>query len=177
MIRKISKLLSFVLRHKPEAIGIELDPNGWANKEELILAIKEHNGFAVTSDDIDKIVKDNDKKRFILSEDGKRIRANQGHSLKVDVELKEVKPPNFLFHGTVPRFLDSIKEGGLKKMKRNHVHLSADKDTAINVGQRRGSPVILRIDSGDMHLDGHKFFLSENGVWLTDNIPSEYIQF
>jgi len=176
-MKKISKLLSFVLRHNPDALGIELDQNGWANKKELILAIKEHNGIEVSESDIDTIVETNDKKRFILSEDGKSIRANQGHSINVDVQLKEFPPPEYLFHGTVNRFKSDIMREGLKKMKRKHVHLSSDIDTAINVGRRRGKAIILRIKAGDMQLDGYKFYLSENGVWLTDHVPSEYIEF
>lgn len=176
-MEKISKLLSFVLRHKPEALGITLDENGWADKEELILAIKEHNGTILTSEDIDKIIEINDKKRFILSEDKKKIRANQGHSINVDVQLKEYLPPEYLFHGTVDKFLNVIEKEGLKKMKRNHVHLSSDISTAISVAKRRGEAIILKIKSGDMSLDGYKFYRSENDVWLTDIIPPEYIEF
>lgn len=180
-MKNISRLLSLVLRHQPQVLGIELDEHGWTNVKELILAIKENNGTIVTEEDILNIVENKDdsnsKRRFALSEDKKNIRANQGHSVNVDVQLKEYPPPEFLFHGTVDKFKNSIKTEGLKKMSRNHVHLSSDLGTATTVGRRRGKAIILRVRSGDMHLDGYKFYLSENKVWLTDHVPVEYIEF
>lgn len=175
--RRISKILSLVLRHKPEVLGIILDENGWVSVETLIEALASKRGIYIDLMVLNDVVENNDKKRFSFNHDKDKIRANQGHSIKVDLELNEVVPPEFLYHGTVEKFLDSIKEKGLLKMDRNHVHLSDNINTASSVGKRRGSPIILRIDSGDMHKDGHKFYISENGVWLTEKVGTEYIQF
>ncbi|ASA54846.1 RNA 2'-phosphotransferase [Vibrio gazogenes] len=175
-LKQISKFLSFVLRHKPEAIDLTLDPHGWANIDELIDKASTSNEI----EDIDRnliqdVVDTNDKKRFIISEDGQHIRANQGHSIHVDLQLQPSVPPEFLYHGTATRFLDSILEEGLKPQQRQHVHLSADKETAVTVGQRYGKPVILKIKSQLMYEQGFEFYISENGVWLTSYVPSKFI--
>jgi putative RNA 2'-phosphotransferase len=170
-----SKFLSLVLRHRPDVIGIELDAEGWVPVEDLLAACAQH-GRAISREQLDTVVRTNDKQRFAFSADGTRIRANQGHSLQVDLGLVPVEPPELLYHGTVPRFLDSIRRDGLTKGERHHVHLSPDVGTATKVGQRRGRPVILVIDAGQMFRDGHKFYRSENGVWLTYAVPPEYIR-
>ena len=175
-IIRTSKLLSLVLRHRPEVIGIELDPGGWANVDELIAAAQQY-GKPIDREKIIRAVVENDKQRFTLSDDGHRIRANQGHSVQVDLNLKTIEPPAILFHGTVAKFLDSIRQQGLIRGKRQHVHLSADEETANKVGSRRGKPVILRVASGKMCSDGHLFYLSANGVWLTDVVPATYLEF
>lgn len=174
--KSISKFLSFVLRHSPEAIGLKLDENGWADVEELI-AKSSKDGNSLDVELLDYIVENNDKKRFTFNEDKTKIRASQGHSISVELKLNEAEPLEFLYHGTVEKFLESIKKEGLQKMSRQHVHLSKDKETAIKVGGRRGVPQILTIKSGEMFKDGFKFYLSENNVWLTDEIPAKYIAF
>jgi putative RNA 2'-phosphotransferase len=170
-----SKFLSLVLRHRPEVIGIELDAEGWVPVEDLLAACAQH-GRAISREQLDAVVRTNDKQRFAFSADGTRIRANQGHSLQVDLGLVPVEPPELLYHGTVSRFLESIRRDGLVKGKRHHVHLSPDVGAATKVGQRRGRPVVLVIEAGRMFRDGHKFYQSENGVWLTDAVPPEYIR-
>jgi putative RNA 2'-phosphotransferase len=172
---KISKFLSLVLRHKPEHIGLTLDEAGWASVEELIQGAS-NKGFHLTPELIAEVVAKNDKQRFSLSADGNRIRANQGHSIPVDLKLEPVEPPGVLFHGTATRFLDSILKNGLKPGSRQHVHLSPDEATAIKVGQRHGKPVVLQIDSSSMQADGHVFYRSENNVWLTLHVPIKYIK-
>lgn len=173
---QISKFLSFVLRHKPDAIDLKLDENGWANIDELIEKSSKEKAFPkLTKPLICRVVENNKKKRFAISEDGVCIRANQGHSIKVNLELQPQQPPEFLFHGTASRFLKSILAEGLKAGKRQHVHLSADMETAEEVGKRYGKPVILKIDTQAMDKKGYQFFLSENGVWLTDFVPMEFI--
>jgi len=170
-IKKVSKFLSLLLRHKPETIGLKLDENGWADIDELIEKSKD---IELTRALIDEVVADNDKQRFIL--EGNRIRANQGHSIRVDMEFKAVTPPNTLFHGTATRFLESIMETGLSKQKRQYVHLSKDIETATAVGKRHGKVVVLKVDSKRMSEEGYEFYLSENGVWLTDNVPVNYLK-
>ena len=170
-----SKFLSLVLRHKPETIGLTLDENGWIKVDALLQAAQRHNR-PIAQDELDEVVFTNDKQRFSFSPDGLKIRANQGHSVAVDVELQPVPPPQFLFHGTVARFLETIQASSLSKMQRQHVHLSATKETAIRVGARRGQPVLLQVASGKMHDDGYVFFQSKNGVWLTDHVPWIYIE-
>ena len=171
---RISKFLSLVLRHQPEKIGLSLDQSGWASVERLIEA-SSRGGFDFTPGELQNVVDGNDKKRFSLSEDGLWIRANQGHSIKVELGYAPTAPPEMLYHGTAERFLTSIKQKGLIKGKRQHVHLSADVDTAAKVGRRHGKPVALRIEAGRMRQDGFIFYLSANGVWLTDCVPVQYL--
>ena len=172
---KKSKFLSLILRHKPETIGLELDPEGWVSIEDLLQNSEQH-GFNLNRAILDEVVFTNDKMRFALSPDGLRIRANQGHSLDVELGLKKAEPPEMLFHGTVKRFLNAILAEGLNKMSRQHVHLSATLETARNVGARRGEPVVLSVDATRMHRKKFEFFLSANGVWLTENVPAEFIR-
>jgi len=170
-IKKVSKFLSLLLRHKPETIGLTLDKNGWANIDELM---KKSKHIRLTRALIDEVVADNDKQRFIV--EGDRIRANQGHSISVDMEFKAVTPPEMLYHGTATRFLESIMKEGLTKQKRQHVHLSKNIETATAVGKRHGKVVILEVDAKRMFEDGYEFYLSENGVWLTDVVPVGYLK-
>lgn len=176
MKKDVPRFLSRVLRHKPETIGLTLDKAGWVDVSLLIEKLKEH-GRIVTREEIEVMVATNDKKRFVLSEDGERIKAAQGHSVDVELELKQQIPPDVLYHGTVEAALPFIRKDGLSSMQRHHVHLSKDKETAIKVGSRRGEPIILEVNSGKMWEDRHAFFVSENGVWLTDHVPVQYIMF
>jgi len=169
-----SRLLSFVLRHRPEHIGIRLDGAGWTDVAALLAALERH-GTPLSRQELEAIVADSDKQRFALSPDSRRIRANQGHSVPVDLELEPAVPPDILYHGTTRRFLGSILRNGLHRGKRHHVHLHAETDTALAVGGRRGDPVVLVIDAASMSRDGHDFFLTENAVWLTDAVPPAYI--
>lgn len=170
---KISKFMSLVLRHNPQKIGITLDSAGWVGVDEFLAACNKHR-HALTRDELESIVRNCDKQRFAFSEDGLRIRANQGHSVEVELDYKPTAPPEILYHGTVERFLPSIKAKGLVKGNRHHVHLSADVKTAEIVGNRRGKAIVLEVLSGHMHGDGFIFFLSANGVWLTDAVPPQY---
>jgi putative RNA 2'-phosphotransferase len=171
---KTSKFLSLILRHKPETVGLNLDEAGWVSVAELIAACKS-NGVELTMELLREVVATNDKKRFSFNEEETLIRANQGHSVEVELGYLPVEPPEKLFHGTATRFLDSIKEKGLIKGQRHHVHLSADYETAIKVGQRHGKPVVLEVASQQMHNEGFQFFISENRVWLTERVPAIYI--
>jgi putative RNA 2'-phosphotransferase len=176
-LTSISKFLSLVLRHQPQVVGMKLDSEGWLPIDELIENAN-HRGYELSLELLHEVVASCEKKRFSLSDDGLRIRANQGHSvLDVNLNLEAVTPPSVLYHGTVAAFLDSIREQGLLKRSRNHVHLSEDIDTAHKVGARRGKPVILTIQSKSMHESGHSFYLSANGVWLTDAVPVSFIEF
>lgn len=173
---EISKFLSYVLRHEPHSIGIQLDSNGWANIDELIQGAKK-NGRILDRDSIQEVVESNEKKRFSISDDGQRIRAVQGHSIStVSLQHVEKEPPKFLYHGTATRFMNSINEKGLIPGSRHHVHLSQDEQTAIEVGKRYGKPVALKIEALRMHQQGFKFFQADNGVWLADYIPMNFIQ-
>lgn len=170
-----SKFLSLILRHRPETIGVQLDEQGWLEIDVLIEAANRR-GKRLSLELVHDVVANNDKRRFALSDDGLRIRANQGHSLSsVDLQLEPIEPPAELFHGTVSPFLESIRQQGLQKRSRQHVHLSADQETAARVGQRRGSPVILMVQAGLMHEQGHTFYQSANGVWLTDAVPPRFL--
>jgi putative RNA 2'-phosphotransferase len=173
---RVSKLLSLVLRHRPDHVGVTLDDAGWIDVDRLLVALAAH-GTEVTRAELEGIVTTSDKQRFAFSVDGLRIRANQGHSVEVALALEERAPPAELFHGTVARFLNSIREKGLLRGERHHVHLSASRETAMAVGARRGSPVLLTIDAAAMHADELRFFRSDNGVWLTDHVPARYLSF
>ena len=168
-LTQTSKLISLILRHKPETIGITLDEHGWANVDELI------RGVNIEMETLEQIVATDDKQRYSFNEDKTLIRANQGHSIPVDVELEEVQPPEFLWHGTAEKYEQDILRDGLIPKSRLYVHLSADTSTAINVGKRHGDVVLLRIDALKMHEDGYKFYLSKNGVWLTKHVPTSYL--
>ena len=170
----VSKFLSKHLRHEPEALGLTLEPGGWVPVEQL-LAGASRIGFSISTEELQRVVAENDKQRFAFDEMGLKIRANQGHSTDVDLQLQEVEPPDRLYHGTVAKFVDAIRGEGLRKMNRHDVHLSKDVETATKVGERRGKSVILMIESGRMAADGYKFRLSANGVWLTDHVPPQYI--
>lgn len=173
---RVSKFLSLVLRHQPEKVGLTLDREGWASVSRLLNACETH-GLHLTPNELQEIVRTNDKQRFSFSPDGLSIRANQGHSLEVELGYEPEPPPPFLFHGTAERSLPSIRKQGLSRGRRHHVHLSENEGTANAVGGRYGRPVVLRIASGEMHADGHLFFRSANGVWLTEHVPVRYITF
>jgi putative RNA 2'-phosphotransferase len=169
---KASKRLSYVLRHRPESIGLELAEGGWVALDDLLAALARH-GTQMSLEDLESVVAGNDKRRFTI--EGGRIRANQGHSIAVDLALEPKTPPGVLYHGTATRFLDSILRQGLLRGARHHVHLSADDETAWRVGSRHGRPVVLAVASGRMATAGHGFFLSANGVWLTEHVPPGYV--
>jgi putative RNA 2'-phosphotransferase len=171
----ISKFMSKYLRHEPEALGLNLEPGGWVLIDDLLEGA-EKQGFPITKAELLQVVADNDKQLFALDDTETKIRADQGHSTSVDLQLNELEPPPHLYHGTVSKFLDAILVEGLKKMSRHDVHLSKDVQTATKVGERRGKPIILVIDSAKMAADGYKFRLSENGVWLTDHVPPRYVR-
>ncbi|HBF7094268.1 TPA: RNA 2'-phosphotransferase [Clostridioides difficile] len=172
---KLSIFISLILRHKPEIIGIKLDEYGYADVNELIEKIN-NAGRNINIEILEQIVKEDNKQRYSFNEDRSKIRVNQGHSINVDVELKELEPPEYLYHGTATRFLDNIKNEGIIKQSRLYVHLSRDIDTAIKVGKRHGTPVILKINTGKMYENGYKFYLSENNVWLCEYIPFKYVE-
>ncbi|WP_265131956.1 RNA 2'-phosphotransferase [Chryseobacterium oranimense] len=172
--KRISKFLSLILRHQPETIQLKLDENGWADVSELIAkAAKGRMHFSF--EDLEEVVETNNKKRFAFNEDKTMIRASQGHSIDIDLALKAVQPPDFLYHGTADSNISSILEKGIEKRNRQHVHLSADKETATKVGMRHGKPVILTIRTKEMFDNGIPFYLSANGVWLTDFVDAKYI--
>jgi putative RNA 2'-phosphotransferase len=171
---QLSKFLSLILRHKPDAIGLELDSHGWANIEQLI--DKAHAaGTKFDRTELLHVVETSDKKRFSVSADGLRIRAAQGHSVSVELGLSPKEPPPVLYHGTATRFAEAILQQGLKPQARQQVHLSADEETARRVGARHGKPHIFKIDAHAMHASGLKFYLADNGVWLTDRVPPEFL--
>lgn len=169
-----SKFLSLLLRHNPGEIGLELSPEGWARIADLV-RLTEGRPVAFTRELIGELVRTSDKSRFVLSDDGERVRANQGHSIAVDLDLMSRQPPDVLFHGTATPFLESILAEGLVKGSRLHVHLSADAETARKVGERHGKPVILRVGAARLHRAGHRFFVSENGVWLIESVPAAFL--
>ena len=173
---RVSKFLSLVLRHQPQTIGVTLDDAGWVAISELLEAANA-SGTKLDFDLLLRVVHENDKQRFAISADGKSIRANQGHSIDVDLGLAPAEPPAILYHGTVAKFLGGIRAEGLIPGSRQHVHLSADPRTAEIVGRRRGEPVVLLIDAERMTRDAIHFFLSQNGVWLTGHVPTGYIEF
>ena len=168
-----SKFVSLILRHKPETIGIQLDEHGWANVEELIAGISKTREF--NREMLEEIVRTDSKQRFTFNEDKTKIRANQGHSIPVDVELPEVVPPDRLWHGIGEKYVASIDQEGLISKNRLYVHLSTDAATATKVGSRHGKPVLYIVKTKEMHDEGYKFFLSKNGVWLTKEVPVKYL--
>lgn len=169
-IKRTSKYLSKLLRHAPESIGLTLDAQGWCSLADLLRLSPPW----VTQESVEKAVADNDKQRFTI-EDG-RIRANQGHSVEVDLGLTALFPPEFLYHGTYPKVLDAIYAQGLLKMNRHHVHMASETTTAATVGRRSGAPVVFKVLAGQMHGDGFNFYCSMNGVWLTDHVPPKYLE-
>jgi putative RNA 2'-phosphotransferase len=173
---RTSKYLSLVLRHRPDKIGLVLDEQGWVEVALLLAACADHKR-SITREMLQEIVDTSPKKRFAFSEDGLKIRASQGHSVEVDLGYEAAAPPDALFHGTVAKVLPAIRADGLLKMNRHHVHLSPDKETASNVGSRRGKPIILAVRAVEMASAGHLFYVSANGVWLTETVPPKFIDF
>jgi putative RNA 2'-phosphotransferase len=169
-VKRAAKYMSLLLRHCPEKEGLIMDKFGWVMIKQLIKVLN------ITKDDLDEIVKEDNKQRFSFDTSKTKIRASQGHSIAVDTQPTETKPPDILYHGTATRFLDSIYKTGINKGKRNHLHLSDDKETATTVGSRHGTLYILEIDTKQMYKDGYKFYLSKNKVWLTDSVPTQYIK-
>ena len=174
-LNKVSKYISLILRHKPEAAGIVLDEHGWADINDLITGVSQRYpkfniGYLKT------IVETDDKQRYSFNDNGTKIRANQGHSIPVDVELEAVEPPEYLYHGTGQKYVESIDEQGLVPKSRLYVHLSQDEETAVNVGTRHGNPIIYIVQSGQMFRDGYEFFKSVNGVWLIKHVPTKYLK-
>ncbi len=172
---RISKYLSKHLRHEPERLGLELQPGGWVDVDDLLAACA-RDGFPISYERLEAVVETNDKQRFSFDATGDRIRANQGHSVEVDLQLEPAAPPELLYHGTPEHFVEAILRDGLERMKRHHVHLSPDVPTATKVGARRGKPVVLVVDTGVMHRAGHTFYHATNGVWLVDRVPPEFLR-
>ncbi len=175
-LTKLSKFIALILRHKPETIGISLDKNGWASVREVIEGINRTNGYSIDMETLEEIVRTDEKGRYSFNEDKTLIRANQGHSVNVDVELEEKIPPETLYHGTAQRFADAIRAEGLKPMSRLYVHLSKDVETAVKVGSRHGKPYVFKVNAGEMSRQGYKFLLSENGVWLTKYVLPKFLE-
>ncbi len=171
---KISKYLSKVLRHDPASLGLTLAVGGWVPVDDLLAACA-RNGFRITRQELDEVVATNNKQRYAFDESGTRIRANQGHSVPVDLQLSPLEPPEILYHGTGANSADIIRSEGLKKMSRQHVHLSSDPDTARKVGARHGKPLIFVVRARAMCADGFDFYRSANGVWLVDYVPPAYL--
>ena len=171
----ISKFLSLVLRHKPETIGIQLDENGWTDVK-ILIEKSNSNGVPIDFEILKHIVETNSKKRFAFNETLDRIRASQGHSIEIELGYKNQKPPEILYHGTGEKSVTSIQNTGIEKGSRQHVHLSGDIETAIKVGQRHGKPFVFEVLSEQMYTDGLEFYLSDNGVWLTDHVPVKYLK-
>ena len=171
---KVSKYLSKHLRHEPERLGLTLGPGGWVAVDDLLQACADHN-FAVSAEELREVVESNEKQRFAFDETGAMIRANQGHSVTVDLELVPTAPPELLFHGTGEGSVESILRSGLERRNRHHVHLSLDQETARRVGMRHGKPVIFTVAAGEMARAGHEFFVSANGVWLVESVPPDYL--
>ena len=172
---KISKFLSLVLRHKPEVIGLKLDENGWAKVADLRRGCADY-GKPFTVAELEEVVNTNDKKRFAFNETKTKIRANQGHSLEVEIEFEKRRPPVMLYHGTAEKNVGEIFASGFKKMKRHHVHLSADTETAQKVGIRYGKPVIFKVDTAKMLAEHYEFLVSANGVWLVESVPPQFLE-
>ena len=174
-MKQLSKLLSFILRHQPGHIGLELNEQGWASVEELLSKLNA-SGTPVDMSTLEEVVATNSKKRFAFNEDKTQIRASQGHSIEIDLQLQPAEPPPVLYHGTAEVNLESIRSQGLKKQNRQHVHLSDNIATAKTVGGRHGKPVVLSISATEMRAEGYTFYLSDNGVWLTDEVPPKFIK-
>lgn len=174
--QKTSKFISLILRHRPEAIGISLDTHGWADVEALISGINRSGGHTIDMEVLEEIVRTDEKQRYSFNEDHTKIRANQGHSISVDVDLEEKNPPDILWHGTGEKYVSSIDKKGLIPKGRLYVHLSSDIETARKVGSRHGKPVIYEIDCRKMKEDGYRFFLSANHIWLTKEVPAKYLK-
>jgi putative RNA 2'-phosphotransferase len=170
----VSKFLAKVLRHEPESLGLKLAVGGWVGVQALLDGAKAK-GFPISLSELKEVVATNDKKRFSFDETGNLIRANQGHSTSVDLQLEERKPPKYLYHGTATRNVGAIQAVGISKMGRHAVHLSQDAETARKVGSRHGKAIVLVVEAEEMHKDGHKFYLSDNNVWLTDQVPPQYV--
>jgi putative RNA 2'-phosphotransferase len=172
---KLSKFLSLILRHQPEAVGLTLEENGWISVEKLIEACAK-NGRTFTRTELEEVVATNEKKRFAFDESGTKIRASQGHSVEVEIEFEEKTPPKVLYHGTAEKNVGIIYEQGLLKMQRHHVHLSGDVETALKVGSRHGKPVLFQIDTESMSSENFKFYVSANNVWLIDEVPPRFLK-
>ena len=170
----LGRFISLILRHQPETIGITLDKEGWADTQELLDGINA-SGRSIDMETLERIVRENNKQRYSFNEDKTKIRANQGHSIPVEVGMQTLVPPDKLYHGTASRFLDAIKKDGIRKMSRLYVHLSKDIETALTVGKRHGSPIVLVVNTKQMHEDGFVFKLSDNGVWQSEDIPWNYV--
>ena len=175
-MKDTSIFLSLILRHKPETVGISLDPYGWADVSQLIDGINATSKYSIDMKTLEEIVRTDSKQRYSFSPDKTRIRANQGHSVKVDVGLEQSEPPEILFHGTGEKYVSSILSQGLKPQSRLYVHLSKDTQTAVSVGSRHGKPCVFEVKAGDMHRRGYKFFISANGVWLTESVPPVFLK-
>lgn len=173
-LTRISKFLSLHLRHRPEQLGLSLEPGGWVSVDALLQAAQGKN-FPITREELAAVVVTNDKQRFALDDTGKRIRANQGHSVAIDLQLTPQVPPRVLYHGTGAKSVAAIQAQGLQKMQRHHVHLSPDIETAQRVGRRHGKPVVFQIDTAAMVQAGFTFYCSDNGVWLVDAVPPQYL--
>jgi putative RNA 2'-phosphotransferase len=173
-LNEISKFISLILRHKPEKIGITLDEHGWANVDELIAGIAKRQTFDRTT--LEEIVRTDEKQRYSFNEDKTLIRANQGHSIPVDVELEQKTPPEILYHGTGEKYAASIEKQGLIPKSRLYVHLSSDYNTAVKVGSRHGKPIVYTVAAGEMQKKGYAFYLSVNGVWLTKSVPISFLK-
>lgn len=171
---RTSRYISLLLRHRPETAGLVLDPHGWADVEDLIQGVSKTHELTMTL--LEEIVASDDKQRYSFNQDKTKIRANQGHSIPVDVELDALEPPDVLWHGTGEKYVDSISKLGLIPKSRLYVHLSADHETAVSVGSRHGKPVVFRVLTGRMRSDGYAFFRSANGVWLTKHVPVRYLE-
>lgn len=175
-LRDISKYICFVLRHHPEDIDISLDNHGWANVDELIAGIARSKDKEFNRETLERIVREDNKQRYSFNSDGTKIRANQGHSIPVDVELEKREPPEILYHGTAEKYVESINRSGLVSKHRLYVHLSNNIETATDVGSRHGKPVIYEVASREMYNDGYDFFISVNGVWLTKEVHIKYLR-
>lgn len=172
---KISKFVSKVLRHEPESAGLVLEPGGWVPVDDLLSGLAKA-GTRVSREELESVVRLCEKQRFAFSDDGAKIRANQGHSTEVEMDFEPIEPPAELFHGTAQATRPLILRDGLRKMARHHVHLSADTETATKVGRRHGKPVVLTVDAARMRADGHAFYCSANGVWLVEHVPPQYLR-